>query len=458
MKKRIKPAVLILGKLPPPYFGPAVATRILLNSRLNRRYTLHHLDTGLNRSTATINRFRVWKIVRLLRVILGLLRRIFRHWPDIVLVPISQSTPGFLKDSLFILLSALSGRRVIVQLRGSNFSNWLRASAPWVRCYVARVLRTSSGVIVLGENLRPIFRGFFPRDRIFVVPNGADYVFPARTGDSSKPKLLYLGNLQPGKGIVDFINALIEIRDLEFTADVAGAWRDPDTKSRCFDIVSRYRLPVLFNPPAGEDAKLYLLSRADIFIFPPRAPEGHPWVIVEALAAGLPIISTNRGAIGQSVIDGENGFLVDGGHPEQIAGRLKMLLLDPGLRERMGRASRALHRASFTEKAMITRMGRCFDAILRDEFDQTQGAFDETAHPDPEKRKIAHPRRTRGSGRQGHGQGAQPLFHDQHGNRGHENPSGPLFLPGQGAVQTRGCPAGSGNGQDARRQHDLQPG
>jgi len=59
MKKRIKPAVLILGKLPPPYFGPAVATRILLNSRLNRRYTLHHLDTGLNRSTATINRFRV---------------------------------------------------------------------------------------------------------------------------------------------------------------------------------------------------------------------------------------------------------------------------------------------------------------------------------------------------------------------------------------------------------------
>jgi len=57
--------------------------------------------------------------------------------------------------------------------------------------------------------------------------------------------------------------------------------------------------------PVVGTQKFELLSSSDIFVFPTYyPPEGHPWVIVEALAAGLPIISTDQGAITESVFHG----------------------------------------------------------------------------------------------------------------------------------------------------------
>src|SRR5690606_22185497 len=98
-----------------------------------------------------------------------------RDRPDLVIIPISQATIGFLKDSIFILLSRLFGRKTVVQLRGSNLQNWLASVPAPTRAYIDAVLRTAHGAIVLGAKLRPLFEKYIEADRIFVVPNGADY-------------------------------------------------------------------------------------------------------------------------------------------------------------------------------------------------------------------------------------------------------------------------------------------
>ena len=66
---------------------------------------------------------------------------------------------------------------------------------------------------------------------------------------------------------------------------------------------------VQFHLPATGGDKLQFFTDADVFVFTPRQREGHPWVIVEAMAAGLPVISTDRGAIAETVIDGESGWI-----------------------------------------------------------------------------------------------------------------------------------------------------
>ena len=92
------------------------------------------------------------------------------------------------------------------------------------------------------------------------------------------------------------------------------------------------------------------LSDADIFVFPPRAPEGHPWVIVETMAAGLPVISTDRGSIAECILDGTMVFIVPVNKPDAIASRMNQLIKDASLRERMGRKQKTLRAIFYRTK------------------------------------------------------------------------------------------------------------
>lgn len=84
--------------------------------------------------------------------------------------------------------------------------------------------------------------------------------------------------------------------------------------------------------------------------------EGHPWVIIEAMATGLPIITTDQGCIKESVVDGENGFIIPKRAQGAIAQKIVHLIEDCELRERMGRNSLLMYKANFTEEHFVQRM------------------------------------------------------------------------------------------------------
>ncbi|MDD5711506.1 MAG: glycosyltransferase family 4 protein [Smithellaceae bacterium] len=298
---------------------------------------------------------------------LSMIRIIRDTKPDLVLIPISQTTRGFLKDSVYIFVSRLFSRRILLQLRGSNFKDWFNGTSVMTRLYIRQVLRLAEGIIVLGEKIKPQFYDFFDRDRIFVVPNGADYQIPPRDEISDRLRLLYLSNLQPSKGIDDIMQALLILKEkghdgLEL--DVAGTWRSKNHQESTIEMVTRHALPVTFHATVVGRDKFDLLSRSDVFVFTPREPEGHPWVIIEAMAAGLPIISTDQGAITESVIDGDNGFIVDAKSPEQIADKILYLLEHPVQRQQMGQASRRRYLNDFTEKSMVERLRQTFSKVI----------------------------------------------------------------------------------------------
>ena len=119
---------------------------------------------------------------------------------------------------------------------------------------------------------------------------------------------------------------------------------------------SDLNLTVQFYSQEESIRKFELMASAAIFLFPPRAPEGHPWVIIEAMASSLPIISTNQGAIVESVIDGENGFIVPTHSPNEIANKITILANDENLRISMGNKSRAFYESKFTEEKMVERL------------------------------------------------------------------------------------------------------
>lgn len=90
--------------------------------------------------------------------------------------------------------------------------------------------------------------------------------------------------------------------------------------------------------------------------------ESYGMVHVEAMASGVPVVSTNRGGPRETIIDGETGFLVPPRDPEALAGAVRQLLADPALRQRMGRAGRA-HVVNHLD---IKHYAARYDAVMTD--------------------------------------------------------------------------------------------
>lgn len=367
--KSVRPKILFLGPVPPPYMGPSVATKIILGSKLTHEFTLIHMDTSDHRDLGKLGLIDFQNIFLALRHYLSLAWLIFFHKPELVYIPNSQTTVGYLRDAGFIVISKLLGSRVICHLRGGNFRNWYQSTSTLMRGFICAIHSLVDVQIVLGSKLRLLFEGLVPDDKIFVVPNGRD--FPQVMGPHSgteKVRVLYLANFFRTKGIMETLQS-IPILDGSISGKAeflfAGQMQgevEHEIKSFCLQYSG---LPITLCGAVTGHAKSTLFHSADIFVFPTYyPPEGHPWVIVEAMAAGLPIITTDQGAITESVIDGVNGFIIEKRNPQQIAEKLKILIEDPELRRRMGNASRSLYEENFTEKKMVEKLSKAFNSVF----------------------------------------------------------------------------------------------
>lgn len=368
MREAGREKIVIIGALPPPFIGPTLATEVLLNSTLSESYVLIHLNTSDHRDIETLGALdftNVWLGIRSYWTLLALL---FRHRPDVVYIPISQTTVGYLRDSVYIWLAKLFRCKVVCHLRGGYFRHWVESASRPTRSYVRHVHAMVDAQIVLGDCLRSLFDGFV-RDpgRIFVVPNGKDVERTlSREIESDRVCILYLANMIRTKGVLDVLAASRIIgtsRNVEFV--FAGAWHEPELRREIEAFLqANPELPIKWHGPASGTEKQDLFDRADVFVFPTYyPPEGHPWVVVEAMAAGLPVIATDQGAVRESVVDGSSGFLVNKQDPKDLAARIVQLIDDPELRRSMGSEGRRRYLDQFTESKMIENLKQVFDAV-----------------------------------------------------------------------------------------------
>jgi len=107
-----------------------------------------------------------------------------------------------------------------------------------------------------------------------------------------------------------------------------------------------------------------IMSAIDILVHPSDV-EGFGRVAVEAMAAGRPVIGSNRGGVAESVVDGETGFLVDANNVEAFAAACERLMSNPDLRRRMGEAGRAHAKSHFSTEEHIRQVERIYDHVVR---------------------------------------------------------------------------------------------
>jgi len=347
--------LIVVGPLPPPVHGVTVSTGLVLaNPRLRECFDVEHLDTSDHRDGTNVGR---WDMTNVRIGVTNVIRLIgmLRGSGGVLYLPISQSSGAFLRDSFFIRLASAFGWHVGIHLRGSEFWRfYVSKSQPyrwWMRGTLARV----SASAVMGESLRDAFGGLVSSERISVVPNGT----PHNTADDSirdKQCALFLSNFRRRKGVIEALEAaLLALREVPSARFVfVGAWEDGLEHDPTTAAARNHG--VEFRPPVSGSTKDELLATAGILLFPPREPEGHPRVVLEAMAAGLPVITTDRGAIAETVRDGITGFVLPDPDPVELAVRLVSLLTDDDLYTRMSTAARSEYEAKHTQAAADERL------------------------------------------------------------------------------------------------------
>jgi len=174
---------------------------------------------------------------------------------------------------------------------------------------------------------------------------------PVASLQGSAPRIVFVGILCRRKGILDLMAALSALRRRG-----VGGWsleligEATDGPQEAAQVTEAVRAAELESAMAGSLHGCALrkrLAAADIFVLPSRA-EGQPMAIIEAMAAGLPVIATRVGAVPDMIRHDVEGLLCAPGAPEELADAIERLLADPELRRRLGAAGRrrALERYS----------------------------------------------------------------------------------------------------------------
>jgi glycosyltransferase involved in cell wall biosynthesis len=364
--RKTKRRAIIIGPLPPPTHGVAISTGLALaNASLRDRFDVEHIDTTDARSLANIGAWDVTNVFLGLRSVGRLIRRL-RGSKGVVYLPLSENLGGFMRDSLFIHAAALAKWNVAVHIRNSTFREFYEESGVVSRYWIRFTLRQISGLAVLGNRIRPLFDGFVPPERISVVPNGT----PDVSGESHEPDsnlVLYLSNFLEEKGIVEAVEAALIIvsRNPDARVLFVGEWINGALEQKLRARAESAGDRIKFLPAAFGEEKEKLLQSCSVLLFPPKRGEGHPRIVLEAMCRGIPLVTTNRATIPETVTDGESAFIVDYPEPGELAERVLQLLANDDLRATMGRAARVRYEANYSQPIADQRLADWLTGVDR---------------------------------------------------------------------------------------------
>ena len=271
------------------------------------------------------------------------------------------SRASFWRKSTYILPAAWTRRPVIFHLHGAEFMQFYGKDCGPLRRWVIRyVLRHCAEIVVLSESWRASIASITDNGNIRVIANPVPpFQAGAAATERAPGSLLFLGRLGERKGIYVLLDALARVVE-----------RHPDVRLYCGgdgdidaarDAAKRFGVEdrVEFLGWVESSRRAELLATASVYVLPSFA-EGLPMSLLEAMSAGLPVVTTPVGGIPEAITDGEEGLLVAPGDAVALSEAIARLLGDPGLRSAMGSRAREKFDSCFNVGVVLPQVGTIY--------------------------------------------------------------------------------------------------
>jgi glycosyltransferase involved in cell wall biosynthesis len=317
------------------------------------RWPIDYVETHCDGS-----RFAKWTCA--VSAIFSMLMLLLQH-PCAVLHVHSASRASFWRKSVFMAMARLAAWPIVFHLHGGGFARFYDECGPFRRRVIRHFLDRADCIVVLSDRWATWMRGVTSNPRVTCIANPVALPanMPAERGGAL---VTFIGRCEKSKGIYDLLDAVNEVRStipsvrLECAGD--GDLSTVQSRASALGMRANLYLPGWVSRRQREE----LVERTTVFVLPSHA-EGLPMALLEAMAAGCPVIATRVGGIPDLIVDGVNGLLVDAHDPDALALAIHRLLIDRKLATRLGRAARETVARRYTIEHAIERLDQIYAAL-----------------------------------------------------------------------------------------------
>lgn len=291
--------------------------------------------------------------------------RLFRQiQPDIVQAHLFHT-------NLYTVLAAwLAGVPVIITTEhGKNL--WKKPWHRWIERWIVSPLLTRR--VAVSEDIRAIrVRGTeVPEEKILVIPPCVTIPDTASTyRETDTIKVGTIGRMVEAKDYPTLIRAFACAIQSGVKAELIFLGDGP-LRTSLEELSRKLQLSAVTHFPGFQANVAERLKDFDLVVFS-SIREGIPVAMLEAMAAGVPVVATRVGGIPEVITDGVDGLLVEKGNPESLAKAIAHAAADPVLRKTLGRQGRQRVASSYSQQAVCQRYENLFNELLAEKNADTQ--------------------------------------------------------------------------------------
>jgi len=365
---KIRSDILLVGQTPPPYHGQAVVTSMLFDHDWGD-LKVERLRMAYSDSIDAVGRASFGKIIHLFSLILQTWIMVFTKRPKILYyLPASANKAPVIRDVIYLTAVRWGFSKTVFHYHAGGLPEYLESAGVLGR--IAKRLYAKADVSIEICKTKHSPGEMFKARQTVYVPNGLDVELKSRgRAIDGRLRVMFLGALNEGKGVMDAIRAakILKNRGLEVEFQMVGAWASEKFKVEAMALVAAEDLGevVYFSGVLKGDDKWQAYADAGVFFFPSHyQSENFPLVLIEAMAFGLPVVSTNWRGIPQLVGESDAAILCDINAPEEYADALEELAKNTEKRKQMGQAAKAHYEARYTRERFISSMEKVFRDAL----------------------------------------------------------------------------------------------
>ncbi len=241
--------------------------------------------------------------------------------------------------------------------------SWTQANA-WLE---RRVLHRAAAVIAVSASVGRFLRGLGLQQPV-VIPNGVPERMNLRTKFAPRvmPTIGMVALLRPRKGLEPLLEAaaLLKQQGQRFKLRIIGRFETPEYEQQIHALAAQLNIADLLEWRGFRQPIQPELDELDLLVFPSVLAEGMPMVILEALAAGVPIVASRVAGVTDVLRNNEQGLLVEPQQPEQIAHAVTHVLNDHQLWRKLRENGLYHHATCYSDTLMAQQTAALYRRVL----------------------------------------------------------------------------------------------
>ncbi len=364
--------ILLVGQTPPPYGGQAIMQQTALAGKY-KYIKFIHAPMAFSKDMDEVGKFKLTKLFHLIYVIFNIIFLKFRHKIKILYYPPAgpHKIPVYRDMAILISVRWLFNKTVF-HFHAGGISKLYKKLTVLERFFFKKAYFYPDLTIILSEK-NPKDGQFIRTKKNIIIPYGIYDHFPKYENHQPEkqavPVLLYVGAIRKSKGVLIFLEALSQLRSskVPFYAKFMGKFESKKFKDKVYSFIQLHNLEnqIEFTGVKKGNDKWDVFYNSDILCFPSFFnSETFGLVALEAMQFELPVIATLWRGIPSVVKDKKTGFLIPIKDSKALKEKIKLLVYDEKLREKMGKHGREVFLKKFTLEKYRNNLENIFISII----------------------------------------------------------------------------------------------